>query len=72
MPGVLILVGERQDGTCCDVIVSGFCGLVLVGLFGFPPVFGFCGCFSSLPSFFCFWCHFCILHICLEAPLRFL
>jgi hypothetical protein len=43
-----------------------------VGMFGFPYVFGFCGCFSSLPSFFLFWYPICILLVCLGAPLRFL
>jgi hypothetical protein len=43
-----------------------------VGVFGFPPLFRFCGCFSSLSYFFLFWCPFCILHVCLRAHLRFL
>jgi hypothetical protein len=50
-------------------MVSEFCGLVPVGVFGFPSVFGFCGCFFFL-SFLLFWCPFCILYACLEAPLR--
>lgn len=32
-----------------------------VGVFGFPSVFAFYRCFSSLPSFFLFWCPFCML-----------
>jgi len=39
-----------------------------VEVFGFPPVLGFAGVFSLL-SFFLFWYHFCILSICLGAPL---
>jgi hypothetical protein len=35
MPGVLVQVGARQEGACCDVIVSEFCGLVLLGCLGF-------------------------------------
>jgi hypothetical protein len=40
-----------------------------VGVFGFPHVFGFCGCFSSLSSFFLFWCPFCVLPVCLGTLL---
>jgi hypothetical protein len=43
---VLVLARERQDSPCCDVLFSGFCGLVPVRVLRFPPVFGFCGfCF---------------------------
>jgi hypothetical protein len=35
-------------------MVSGFCGLVLVGVFGFPFVLGFCRCFLFFLSFSCF------------------
>jgi hypothetical protein len=35
MPGVLVLAGARQEGLYCDVIVSRFCGLVMLGCLGF-------------------------------------
>jgi small-conductance mechanosensitive channel len=40
----------------CGVLFSGFCGLVLVRVLGFPSVFGFCGFFIFFLSsiFFCF------------------
>jgi hypothetical protein len=48
MLGVLVLAGERLEGPCCNVLLSGFCGLVPIRVLGFPPVFGFCGfCFFS-------------------------
>jgi hypothetical protein len=48
MLGVLVLVRERQENPCCDVLFSGFCGLVLVRVLGFPPFFLFCRfCFLS-------------------------
>jgi hypothetical protein len=47
MLGVWVLAGGRQGALSCDVMVSGFCGLV-VGGFGFPLVFGFYGFFSFL------------------------
>jgi hypothetical protein len=43
-----------QERPCCGVMVSGFFGLVPVGVFGFPFVFGFCGCFFFFLSFSCF------------------
>jgi hypothetical protein len=58
MTGVLVLVGARQEGPCFDVIVFGFCGLVLLECFGFFLYLGFAGVFSFLPSFFMFWCPF--------------
>jgi len=52
---VLVLAGARQECPCCDVMVSGFCGLVLVGVFGFHSVFVFCRCFFIFSLFFsCF------------------
>jgi hypothetical protein len=45
MLGVLVLAGERHKGSCCDVMFSGFCGLVSARVFGFPHFFGFYGCF---------------------------
>jgi hypothetical protein len=69
---VLVLAGERQDSPCCDVLFSGFCGLVPVRVLGFPPIFGFCKiCFLSF-FLFLFWCPFYILFVCLGVPLRFL
>jgi hypothetical protein len=53
MPGVLVLVGVRQVGTCCDVIVSGFCGLVLLGCLGFLLFLGFASVFPLFPLFSC-------------------
>jgi hypothetical protein len=41
MLGVLVLARARQEGPCCDVMFSEFCGLILVGVFRFPPVFEF-------------------------------
>jgi hypothetical protein len=49
---VLVLAGARQECPCCDVMVSGFCGLVLVGVFVFHSVFGFCRCFLFYLYFF--------------------
>jgi hypothetical protein len=46
---VLVLAGARQECPCCDVMVSRFCGLVPVGVFGFHSVFGFCRCFLFFP-----------------------
>jgi hypothetical protein len=70
---VLVLAGERQESPCCDVLFSGFCGLVPVRVLRFPPPFGFCGfCFLSLFFLFLFWCPFCILPVCLETSLHFL
>jgi hypothetical protein len=40
MLGVLVLAKARQEGLCCDVLFSGFCGLVPVRVLGFPLVFG--------------------------------
>lgn len=57
MLGVLVLAKARQEGPCCDVMFSGFCGLVPVGVFEFPPVFGFCEFFPFSFSFL-FWCSF--------------
>jgi len=53
MLGVLVLAGERLEGPCCNVLLSGFCGLVPIRVLGFPPVFGFCG-FCFLSSFLLF------------------
>jgi hypothetical protein len=67
MPGVLVLVGVRQVGTCCDVIVSGFCGLVLLCCLGFLLFLGFAGVFFFLSTlfsfffFFFFWYTSCML-----------
>jgi hypothetical protein len=68
MLGVLVLVRERQENPCCDVLFSGFCGLVLVRVLGFPPFFCFAG---SVFFLFLFWYSFCILPKCLGASLRF-
>jgi hypothetical protein len=68
MLGILVPVGARQEGTCCDVIVSKFCGLVLLGCLGFLLFLGFAGVF---PLFYLFSC-FGVLFVCLGAPLRFL
>jgi hypothetical protein len=54
MPGVLVLAGARQKSPCCDVIVSRFCGLVMLGCLGFFPFLGFAGVFPLFPLFFCF------------------
>jgi hypothetical protein len=51
---VLVLAGARQECPCCDVMVSEFCGLVPVGVFGFHSVFGFCGYFFFFLTFSCF------------------
>jgi len=53
---VLVLAGARQEGPCCDVLFSGFCGLVPVRVLGCPPFLGFAGSifflsFSVLVSF---------------------
>jgi hypothetical protein len=54
MPGVLVPVGARQEGTCCDVIVSGFYGLVLLGCLSFLLFLCFAGVFPLFPLFSCF------------------
>jgi hypothetical protein len=56
MLGNLVLAGARQEGPCCDVLFSGFCGLVPVRVLGCPPFLGFAGSvfflsFSVLVSF---------------------
>jgi hypothetical protein len=53
-------------------MVSRFCGLVLVGVFGFLSFLGFAGVFLSFSYFFLFWCPFCILPVCIGVPLHFL
>jgi hypothetical protein len=40
---LLRLKGVEARGACCNVMFFGFCGLVPVGVFGFPLFFGFCG-----------------------------
>jgi len=70
MLGVLVLVGARQEGPCCDVMFSGFCGLVPVGVFGFLLFWVLRG-FSHFFLFLVL-VSFCILPVCLEMPLRFL
>jgi len=52
-------------------MVSGFCGLVLVGLFGFPSVFWFSRVFFFFFFFFLFLCPFCIPPVFLGVPLHF-
>jgi hypothetical protein len=49
------------EGHQCDVIVSGFCGLVLLGCLGFLLFLGFTGVFPLFPLFFLFWCPFVYL-----------
>jgi hypothetical protein len=51
MPGVLVLVGARQGGTSCDIIVPRFCGLVLLGYLGFLLFLGFAGVFPLFHLF---------------------
>jgi hypothetical protein len=51
MPGVLVLAGARQEGPCSDIIVSGFCGLVLLGCLDFLLFLGFAGVFPLFPLF---------------------
>jgi len=46
MLGVLVLLGQKQEGSCCEV---------MLGCFGFSVAMGFCGCFFS-----CFSCLFCL------------
>jgi hypothetical protein len=45
---------KGKECPCCGVMVSKFCGLVPVGVFGFAFVFGFCRCFFFFLSFSCF------------------
>jgi hypothetical protein len=54
MPGVLVIVGVRQKGHCCNVMVSGFCRLVMLGCLGFLLFLGFVGVFPSFSIFSCF------------------
>jgi hypothetical protein len=64
MLGVLVLAGARQEGPCYDVMVFGFCGLVMMGCLGFLLYLGFAGVFPCVYVcffFFLFWCLFCIL-----------
>jgi hypothetical protein len=65
---VLVLAGARQSGLMwyisLSVLWAGF-----VGFFGFPSVLGFSGVFLILLSVLV---SFCILYVCLGAPLRFL
>jgi hypothetical protein len=67
---VLVLARARQEGPCCDVMISGFCVLVLLGCLSFLLYLGFAGVF--LLYFFLFWCSFCILFVFLGAHLHFL
>jgi hypothetical protein len=48
-------------------MVSGFCGLVRVGVFEFLSVFGFCGCFFF---FFCFFFLFLVSFLYTSCMLR--
>jgi len=50
-PGVLVLVGARQGGTCCDIMVPRFCGLVLLGYLGFLLFLGVAGVFPLFHLF---------------------
>jgi hypothetical protein len=54
MPGVLVLAGTSQEGPCSDVIVSRFCGLVMLGCLGFLLYLGFAGVYALFPLFSCF------------------
>jgi len=45
MQGVLVLAGARQEGPYFDVIVSGFCGLVMLECLCFLLYLGFVGVF---------------------------
>jgi hypothetical protein len=55
MQGVLVLAGARQEGPYFDVIVSGFCGLVMLECLCFLLYLGFVGVFPLFPPFFWFW-----------------
>jgi hypothetical protein len=59
MQGVLVLAGARQEGPYFDVIVSGFCGLVMLECLCFLLYLGFVGVFPLFPLFFfCFFFFF--------------
>jgi hypothetical protein len=50
---------------------SGFCELVMLGCLGFLLFLDFVGVFLLFLCFF-LGCPFCIFHVCLGLPLRFL
>jgi hypothetical protein len=58
MQGVLVLAGARQEGPYFDVIVSGFCGLVMLECLCFLLYLGFVGVFPLFPIFFFFFFFF--------------
>jgi hypothetical protein len=47
-------IWARLEGPCCDVIVFGFCRLVMLGCLGFLLYLGFAGVFPLFPLFFFF------------------
>jgi hypothetical protein len=51
---VLVVSDAVVDSRLVSSSGFGFCGLVPVGMFGFPSVFGFCGCFFFFFFFFSF------------------
>jgi hypothetical protein len=58
MLGDVVLVGEKQECSCCDVIMPRSLGL---GCLGFVVLLGFCGVLS-LVFFFCILA-FCVLRV---------
>jgi hypothetical protein len=58
MQGVLVLAGARQEGPYFDVIVSGFCGLVMLECLCFLLYLGFVGVFPLFHIFFFFFFFF--------------
>jgi hypothetical protein len=51
MPMVLVIARARQEGCCCDVMIYGFCGLVMLGCLDFILYLGFTSVFPLLSIF---------------------